>query len=344
MQQGHLQEFLNRTGNLLIHLLDKCNLQCQHCYLKASARGEKILPIDLVLNTLEEAHALGIRSLQLSGGEPMLYPGIRKVLFAAAGKFERLILSTNATIIDKKIADDLRQTGALVVTSIDGPAKFHDRFRGQKRAFQKTEKGINRLLDAGVPVKIVMTICAQNYEHIDWCAEWASQLQIETLQFQPLRIIGRAKDMLQDRLSNDQVHALYVHLNDLAVRYRRLGLLIQMAYKRRDFMLAHPCAAFVCNGKKCHRGVDKELKKIVIREDGLILPELVDLDPQFAIGNLYHNSLENNIRDFIGNGYARFDQLCREVYKDTVFGYPSPLIPWDEILTERSHSFAVQSS
>jgi hypothetical protein len=85
--------------------------------------------------------------------------------------------------------------------------------------------------------------------------------------------------------------------------------------------------------------VEKELKKIVIREDGSILPELVDIDRQFSIGNLYTGTLRNNIMAYLNDGYARFDQLCREVYHDTVLNYPSPLVPWNEILTARSKMF-----
>lgn len=106
-----------------------------------------------------------------------------------------------------------------------------------------------------------------------------------------------------------------------------------MTYQSRDYLIAHPCTAFVCNGADCHRGVEKELKKIVIREDGSILPELVDIDRQFSIGNLHKDTLKNNLLIYLNEKYSFFDQLCREVYRDTVHNYPSPLIPWNEILT-----------
>lgn len=335
----NLSEFLTRTGNLLIHLLDQCNLHCKHCYLDASPYGSHILPLDLVRRTIDEAHNLGIKSVQFSGGEPFLYPHIHEVLYATKGKTFNVVLSTNGTLIDDKAADLLAEINASVVTSIDGPSTYHDMFRGKKGSFAKAEAGIAQLVDRGVTVRIVTTVCEDSVQYIDWCAEWANKMRAGAIQFQPLESIGRGKDIESKRLSEEGLHDLFIHLNDLAVSYASKGLQIKMTYQSRDYLIAHPCTAFVCNGADCHRGVEKELKKIVIREDGSILPELVDIDRQFSIGNLHKDTLKNNLIIYLNEKYSFFDQLCREVYCDTVHNYPSPLIPWNEILTERSRLF-----
>ena len=334
-----LDEFFSRTGNLLIHLLNRCNLNCKHCYLKASVNGNATLPLDLVVRTLQEAHELKLSAVQFSGGEPLLYPGIKDILKASGNKSYKTFLSTNATLIDSAFASLLSDLDVYVVASIDGPRTYHDNFRGITGCFENAQKGLTHLADHEVRFKVVMTVCRENLQHIDWCAEWAHRMKAETLQIQPLEKIGRASQIGSLRLSDDLLHELFIHLNDLAVKYETLGMKISMTYQSRDYMLAHPCKAFVCDGAKCHRGVEKELKKIVIRENGSILPELVDIDPRFAIGNLYSKSLTENVCYFLDNGYARFDQLCRHVYHDTVLSYASPLIPWNEILSERSWSY-----
>ncbi len=335
----NLLDFLNRTGNLLIHLLDGCNLSCKHCYLNAHKNGGQKLPLALVKRTLDEANELGIKSVQLSGGEPFLYPHIFEVLKSTIDKNFAVTLSTNGTLIDDESAELLAEIHAHVVTSIDGPADYHNMFRGKKGSFAKTEDGIARLVDLGIPVKVVTTVCKDSLKYIDWCADWAYKIKVKTLQFQPLENIGRGKRIENKRLKEERLYDLFIHLNDLAVFYAPKGLQIKMTYQSRDFMKTHPCTAFVCNGKGCHRGVEEELKKIVIRENGLILPELVDIDSQFSIGNLYNDTLKNNLLVYLNEGYPRFDRLCREVYKDTVLNNPSPLIPWNEILSERSRTF-----
>ena len=295
-----------------------------------------MLPIDMVKNTLHEANELGLKSVQISGGEPLLYPDIQEVLRAAKGKSFKFILSTNATLISDDTAALLAAMNASTVVSIDGPRQYHDAFRGKKGSFEMAKTGLARLVDHKVPVKVVMTVCRESLPYLDWCAEWANEMKADMLQFQPLSRVGRGQGIEDLRLSHEMLHDLFIHLNDLTVKYAKRGMKITMTYQSRDYMLAHPCRAFVCDGKKCHRGVEKELKKIVIREDGSILPELVDIDRRFAIGSLYKNTLTKNIINFLENGYAQFDQLCRDLYHKIVPNYPSPLIPWNEILTEHS--------
>lgn len=342
INQSHekLVIFLKRTGNLLIHLLDTCNLYCHHCYLNSSDTGKHELPFDLIRRTMDEADGLGIKAVQFSGGEPMLYPHIAEILKLAGHKKFVVTLSTNATLMDESMANLLAELQVYVVTSIDGPPEYHDKFRGKSGSFKKTEAAVARLTDLGVQVKIVTTVCEENFKHIEWCAAWASEIKAQAIQFQPLENVGRGKKIENKRLGEEHLHDLFIQLSDLAAVYDSAGLQIKMTYKSRDFMIAHPCTAFVCNGKGCHRGVGKELKKIVIREDGTILPELVDIDRRFAIGSLFTNTLENNLLAYLDEGYSRFDQFCRAVYNEKILNNNAPpLIPWNEILTERSRTF-----
>jgi MoaA/NifB/PqqE/SkfB family radical SAM enzyme len=339
-----LNEFLSRTGNLLMHLLNRCNLQCRHCYLEASPMGRHMLPSGLVLRTLDEADDLGIKSVQLSGGEPLLHPHIVEILNAAKGRRFAVSLSTNGTLIDDPMADLLAEINAYIVASIDGPPDYHDSFRGKPGCFNQAEAGISRLIERGLKVRIVTTLCEDNYKHIDWCAAWAQQMKAAVLQFQPLEQVGRGRIIYGKALPEERIHDLFIHLNDLSVAYASQGLQIKMTYQSRAFMIEHPCSAFVCNGKNCHRGVEKELKKIVVREDGSILPELVDIDRRFAIGNLHETSLRDSIIRFLDNGYASFDRLCRQVFREAVVNGFSPLIAWNEILSERSRTFGVADS
>lgn len=332
----NLTAFVQRTGNVLVHLLDRCNLHCRHCYLDAHENGTRMLPLELVKRTIDEANQLGIKSVQFSGGEPLLYPHIADVLQSATGKSFSLAVSTNGTLIDDESAKLLSESNARIVTSIDGPEEYHDRFRGKKGSFKKTVDGVARLVSRGVPVKIVTTVCDDSLKYIDWCADLAYEMNVNNLQFQPLESVGRGEEIAGQRLPPEKLTDLFIQLNDLAAFYSQKGLQITMTYKSRDFMIAHPCTAFVCNGKNCHRGVEKELKKIVIREDGSILPELVDIDRQFAIGNLFDNTLTNSLLQYLIEGYPRFDRFCREVYYSTVPNNPSPLIPWNEILSGKS--------
>lgn len=333
-----IPQFLKRTANLLIHLHDGCNLRCRHCYLDASPTATHQLPLGLLIRTIDEAHTLGIKSVQFSGGEPFAYPEITKVLSHCRDKAFKPSISTNGTCMGGEHIRLLGEIGADVNASVDGSPDYHDRFRGQPGCFRQTETAIGGMVTQGINVKVVSTICEDNFDAIPWLAAWALEQGVSELQFQPLERVGRGEQLARAGLNHERICDLFLKLSDLRVTYEKHPLKITMTYKSRDRMIEHPCMAFVCNGKSCHRGVSREIKNIVVRENGEILPELMDINPSYAIGNLYAGTLHDNLKVFLTEGYYRFDRLCRHVFENTVRNYPSPLIPWNEILARESYT------
>lgn len=332
----------NRQGVLLIHLLNRCNLFCQHCYLDATPYSNIKLPLNLVIRSLGEVEQLGIAAIYLSGGEPFLYPELPEILtFASQQQNTELYVSTNGTLIGSKEAKLLKECGANVQVSIDGKEAYHDRFRGCKGAFRRSSYGIQQLVATEVPVTIVITICQDNIASLPWLAEWAIRMGVESMSVQPLLQLGRGFEIHDKKLSEEQLCELFLQLSDLGHKYRSQGLLFKLAYRTRHFLLAHPCAAYVCNGLHCHRKVDKEIKTLIIREDGTVLPEIPTLNKIFALGNIHERTLKELVTRYFTKGYAQFDRLCRKVYEEVIPDWKSPIIPWDEIVSERSWTFEI---
>ncbi|HKF02918.1 MAG TPA: radical SAM protein [Candidatus Sulfotelmatobacter sp.] len=152
----------SESGVLVIHLLNRCNLHCRHCYMNAVPDGGNILPADIVCRALQEAKLLGIRTVHLTGGEPFVYPEIHRVLEFASGLRDfQLFISTNGTRIGSHEAQWMKAAGAGAQISIDGPEEYHDRFRGMRGAFAASNSAIQMLVAAGVPVTVVVTITGQ---------------------------------------------------------------------------------------------------------------------------------------------------------------------------------------
>jgi len=108
---------------------------------------------------------------------------------------------------------------------------------------------------------------------------------------------------------------------------------------RRKFLAEHPCGAFVCNGTGCHRGVDKEVKKVVVREDGSVLPEVPNLDHRYSMGKLQDNSLSELVGRYYERGYDDFDRLCRAAYAEVLPAWDCVIVPWEQIIAERSRNW-----
>lgn len=330
-----------RSATLMLHLLGRCNLTCLHCYMEGAPARREQLPLDRVLEAVAECAELGIGALYLTGGEPLLYKGLSAVLAAAKQvPLLQVTVCTNATLVNAQHARLLSDARVKVNVSIDGDAEFHDYFRNLPGAFRAAERGVRTLVEAGIPITIVSTISQANLHSLAAIVEWAARIGAREFRVQPLLKLGRGTQIIDQCLTSTQMDRLILELSDLANLYSSLGLKCSLIGAARRFLLAHPCGAYVCNGTGCHRRVAKEIKKIVVREDGTILPEVTNLDHRFAIGHIEDGPLSKLISRYFEHGYDRFDRLCRNAYAEVLPTWQAAIVPWDQIVAERSRAYA----
>jgi hypothetical protein len=166
-------------------------------------------------------------------------------------------------------------------------------------------------------------------------AAWALAIGAETIRFQPLLRLGRGAEIADQRLASAELDKLIMLISDLANRHRG-RLACNIVGQSLRFMLKHPCAAYVCNGGGCHRKIAREIKKIIVRENGTIVPEATNLDPRFAIGHIGDGRLTTLVTRFLDRDYGRFDALCRRTYARVLPNWDAAVVPWDQILAESS--------
>jgi MoaA/NifB/PqqE/SkfB family radical SAM enzyme len=305
-------------------------------------RRERLSP-EAVIRAIYESESLGIGTLYLTGGEPLLYRAFPDIL-KAASQITGLetTVCTNATLIKGRHAALLTDSKARANVSIDGDQRFHDYFRDNAGAFQSAERGVRTLVEAGVPVTIVTTVSQSNLHMLGEVAEWSVNIGVSELRVQPLLSLGRGIDIADQRLTSQQLNQLIIQLSDISNRYRP-DLKCGMIGVTRRLLLAHPCAAYVCNGTGCHRRVAREIKKIVIREDGTVLPEVTNLSHDFALGNIDDGPLSILVARYFDDGYGRFDQLCRTIYAEVLSDWKDAVVPWDQIVAARSYTWRGRS-
>ena len=325
------------SASLMLHLTGRCNLECRHCYMEGGPWRRERLPFDWIVDSLGVAPELGIGSVFFTGGEPLMYPRLAELARVAAAGGLSTTICTNATLVRAQDADLFASLGLNVHVSIDGTADYHDYFRAVDGAFRKAERGVKLLVGAGVPLTVVTTISRANLHQFSEITQWANDAGAHRLLVQPLLDLGRGTAIRSQQLSSAELLKLIMMTSDLAHSPgRRIKPSIIGGSKR--FLLAHPCAAYVCNGAGCHRGVSAEIKKLVVREDGTILPEVTNLDHRYAIGNVADGPLRNLVRAFFATRYAEFDRLCRTTYEEFVPDWPDPIVPWDQLLAMRSRT------
>ena len=110
--------------DLRISVTDRCNLRCTYCMpLEAIFKPrEELLAFEEIARVAAVAASLGVRSIRLTGGEPLLrrdLPELVRQLRLVAG-IEELSLTTNGLLLADQ-ADDLRHAGLSASTSASTP-------------------------------------------------------------------------------------------------------------------------------------------------------------------------------------------------------------------------------
>lgn len=110
------------------------------------------MPLDLALRTIDEAAALGMEELQLSGGDPLLYPHLIEVIRAAKahpGVF--VLMNSVGTGVTVEKAREIIDAGLgawnFSVDTLD-PAKY-EKLRGVRNALPTIMKAIDTVRRAG---------------------------------------------------------------------------------------------------------------------------------------------------------------------------------------------------
>ncbi len=184
-----------------------CNLDCIHCRAGASKgpyEGE--LTTEEVFRILEEIREIAQPIIILTGGEPLL----REDIFDIAKKCVELnlkpVLATNGTLIDEKVAENIKKAGiARVSISLDGAeAKTHDDFRKMPGAFEGAIRGISALKKAGIPFQINTTITEINAEELPEIHRLVIKLGAVAHHIFVFVPVGRGKEIKEEGLTPEE--------------------------------------------------------------------------------------------------------------------------------------------
>ncbi len=104
-----------RISYLRLSVTGRCNLRCVYCRPaagKCAAGPDEQLDYDGLLRVAEAAVSLGVEKIRITGGEPLLRPGITGFISDLAGLagLEQLVLTTNGQFL-AELADGLKQAG-----------------------------------------------------------------------------------------------------------------------------------------------------------------------------------------------------------------------------------------
>jgi radical SAM protein with 4Fe4S-binding SPASM domain len=201
----------------------KCNLNCKHCYSESTDQASPDeLSTEESFRLMDELSRWGIGLLIIDGGEPLCHENLLDVVKYATSKGIRTTIGSNATLIDKAMAEKLLEAGVMAVAiSVDGAdARTHDSFRGIDGAFEQTMKGIEACRDAGLPFQLNMVIRKDTLPQLDEMLRLAVDLGANAAEIFDLVAAGRAKEECKEQtLSSDERKQAMELLSDAQTDY-----------------------------------------------------------------------------------------------------------------------------
>jgi SynChlorMet cassette radical SAM/SPASM protein ScmF len=268
----------------------------------------------LFQSIIKQAKPLGLSRVKLTGGEPLLHPGLNVILKVIVDNDLSLCIETNGTLCTPAISHEIaRCKNAFVSVSLDGAdAKTHDWVRGVPHSFKKALNGIRNLVNAGIKPQVIMTIMECNKNQLEKVVRLAESIGAGSVKFNIVQPISRGRS---------------IHEKGEALSIKELIQLGQMVENQLSNSSAlnlyynHPLAfvplrkIFSGNGREC--GVCKINSILGVLSDGsYTLCGIGEILPELIFGNAATHSLENiwknsTVLNELRHGLPkRFEGIC----------------------------------
>jgi GTP 3',8-cyclase len=197
--EGPLVDTFGRIHtDLRISVTDRCNFRCTYCMPDEGiefAPTSDLLTLEEISRVARVAKRLGIRSVRLTGGEPLVRKGIVDIVSAIAETgFEDIAMTTNGTSL-VRLAPSLAAAGLRRV-NVSCDSLRPDRFAAIRRRGQlaTTLAAMDAAEDAGLlPLKInVVLLIDENDDEVYDLVEFGREKNrlVRFIEFMPLDADG----------------------------------------------------------------------------------------------------------------------------------------------------------
>jgi len=272
-----------------IHPTLRCNLRCQHCY---SASGPELsggLAIEALERLVPELAAEGFNAISVSGGEPLMYGDLPRLLKAAAGLRLVTSVTSNGLLLTERRLGEIARYLSLLAVSVDGVPESHNRLRDLPTAFPKMAAKLAMVRRLGVPFGVIFTLTRHNLPELAWVADFAAGEGAQLLQVHPLEAVGRARDY--ELTPPDDLELAYAFLEVARLQAaHRDRLVIQYDAADRTVVASDPGRAFAVAAADPRAVAAMPLAELVsplvVQDDGWIVPMQYGFSRGYAIGRV----------------------------------------------------------
>jgi len=230
--QLDLPEGVPPLTSLYVYAAGSCNLACRHCWIvpkyQPDGNGGPYIKLEYVEKAIREAKPLGLRSIKLTGGEPMLHPHFRELVALINDAELGIIIETNGTLIDDALARFLKDKShvCFISVSLDGKdAETHDALRAVPGSYDSAVRGIKALVSVGFRPQMICTLHRGNVSQMAEAITLAESLGCGSVKFNHVQQLGRGEHFAKaEGLEIAEIIQLYRHLENELVPQSKIRI------------------------------------------------------------------------------------------------------------------------
>lgn len=185
-----LKEGVHSLNAIYFYLTEGCNCKCRHCWItpKYEAGGEGKWPyvaLSVFKKIIKQGLKLGLSSVKLTGGEPLIHPDILDILAYVESTGLRLVVETNGLACTPEIAAAIRRcSNSFVSVSLDGAKpETHNWVCGVDIAYDGALNGVRNLVDVGIHPQLIMSLVRRNKDQVEELVQLAEKIGAGSVKF-----------------------------------------------------------------------------------------------------------------------------------------------------------------
>lgn len=273
-------------NEVTIEIIQKCESNCIFCSSNSTIAANSEIPLEKITEIVDFCKAHGSKSINISGGEPLLHPRIVDIINTVKSRELKAVVYTSGNVSSDvwKTIFDRRLGNESVKFILNYPScenEVYQKLIGSREFnINLLNEAIQRLVAESYEVEVHIVPNKINFHTLYDSSAHLKNIGVKKVSFLRLVPQGRA-DLNKDKLLLDQESLL----NEIA---RIKNDLVDDSFAIRGGV---PFSNLTKNKCECHAG----LNKLIFRYDGVVFPcEAFKEAPQnssFVLGSIHKNCL-----------------------------------------------------
>lgn len=243
--------------DLFVEITNQCLQKCIHCSSCAENNGFSYIPFEHLVRLVNEALPIGAESFTISGGEPFLYPELKRLIDFLHEKKITTSIYTCGVIENCQnqfvpISEDMfaylkeREIAKVIFSLHGGTEATQHKISCLKDSCRLVKESVKNAMKCNLTSELHVVPMKTNIDELDLILEFAEQQNISCVSF--LRYVpqGRGNESLE--LSNDDWNYLKVQYESWIKQYHSITI-----------RFGTPFNCLTLDGKTCTAGKNKLL-------------------------------------------------------------------------------------